>query len=667
MAPISRITLACLACRTKKTRCGGQKPGCDNCAKAGIDCSYNARSDQRKPYSKAFVSTLQARINSLEKELERHVAKDRQTSRAPELANSRDRHTPEPLAAARPLNEGELVGQLANRGGNLLRHADTSTSELQGTFRFYGASSSRNFQVAHRTRPFDFARLARQTRLSLRSAGFAPDLERCEMALGWYEAYFANVNPVLMVLEQDIFYEHLERGDAASLLSSSLLNAVAAVGAFASGNRAGCETHLDRARLAMDVESATPQLTSIQALILMGYCEAACGRESRGWLFYGMATRIALELGVARDSHEYVEMGWMTVQDMRARHRTLWALFILDKLLSLFYGRPASLDAAVISATAPSPKHRAQGSLSIPCPRPDDCARCTQWDDYTVCMYELTNYSVEIYERLYANPVLKADASSRWTGWASDLNLRLAQWSADLPRPLKCTFTRGQVPSPSTISLHLLYHSLIILLNRPFLPLGAHMPEAAFSAKSCHLASRSIARLAFEMQSHHRLELAHNYIVYAVHTAITIALLNSKSSTGTVQREARNDLKSLVRSLDVLSYVHLNAANIYRLITDLVRRSFVDEREWVDTVCERESDVTTPHPRRRSTAVHLPPSHTPAHHSAFPMDIGAVLQDEQPFSDADLSQFALVDWDSYAALGFGDNVIGGIDIQPWLK
>jgi hypothetical protein len=662
---------------------------CDNCTRAGTDCSYNARSDQRKPYSKAFVSTLQARINSLEKEL------GRQTSSEPERKKAFN-NTPEPSASSQPLYEGELVGQLAKRGGNLLRHADTSESQQEGTLRFYGASSNRNFQVAHRPKSFDFSRLAHQSRQRLISFGLVPNLERDESASKWYSIYFERANPILMVLERDIFDQSRALGDAATHLSSFLLNAVCAVGAFTYGDKTSCELFLERARLVMDVESATPQITTIQALILTGYCEAARGRESRGWLYIGMASRVALELGVARDSHEYVEAGWMTTQDMQSRHRTLWSLFIVDKFLSLYYGRPASLDASVISVTSPSAKNPAQGALSIPCPRPASCPTCHHYDDFTVCMFELTNYSVEIYQRLYVNPILKGDASARWTGWASDLNLRLAQWSADLPRPLKCTFTRGQVPEPSTIFLHLAYQSLIILLNRPFLPLGVHMSEAAFSAKSCHLASRSIARLMVELELHYKMESAHNYTVYIVHTAITIALLNSRSSTGTVQREARNDLKSLVKSLLSLSKVHLNAANVYSLITALIRRTFQEEREWVDSVCESSGmrpleyakgsaapalpaaapPSSSAVPSRKHGMASVPIVNIPAsqqqqqhhhHASTFPMDIGAILQDEQTFSDADLSQFALVDWDSDATFSFGDNVIGGIDIQPWLK
>jgi hypothetical protein len=668
MPPISRISLACELCRNRKTRCGGQQPVCDNCEKAGAECSYNARSDSRKPYSKAFVSTLQARINSLEKELARYTNADSAPERlgATLGEDTRKGHTPEPSTRAKPLNETELVGQLAKRGGNLLRHADTNLSDQEGTLRFYGASSSRNFAIAHQSKPFDFARLVHQSRHHLSSLGYADRSERSETAMTFYKAYFTHINPIVMLLEEDIFYENLSLGDSAAHTSLLLLNAICACGAFASRDKSSCEAYSERSRLLIDVEIATPQLTTIQALILTGYCEAACGRESRGWAYIGMASRLSLELGLPRDSHEYVEMKWMTSQDMRARHRTLWSLYILDQLLSLYYGRPASLDARIISVPAPSPNKPANGSLSLPCPRPQSCLSCHRFDDLTMSTYEITNYAVEIYHRLYANPILKADASSRWTGWASDLNLRLAQWCADLPRPLKCTFTRGQVPKQSTITLHLIYHSLIILLNRPFLPLGVQMSEAAFSAKSCHLASRAITRLMIDMEAHHNLESAHNYTVYILHTAITIALLNSKSSTGTVQREARNDLRSLVASLHRLSRIHLNAVNVHRLIVRLIRRTFAGEMEWVDGICGVNSEGgqinAQPSPQHQ-----LIPSLASSNIMSFPMDINAILQQDQTFSNAELSQFAFVDWDSFGGFGGSDNIIGGIDIQPWLK
>lgn len=760
-APISRVSLACLACRSKKTRCGGQKPVCDNCARASLECSYDPRTDQRKPYSKAYVSTLQARINSLEKELERNAREQRRPPQSRASKSLRSTANPEEAAAghaedgevpasgssrgmlraadsalsataaAAPLfssssssssspapastsalHDTELVGQLARRGGNLLRHRDAGAA-AEGTFRFYGASSGRNFQLAHCHKPFRFSRIARASRRRLSALGLPLDLETAQPAQELYADYFERANPILMLLDEATFRRHLALDtEQATHASCFLLNAVCAVGAFVGPRRAEqqdemiaetqrmqlCETHLERARALIDVEDEFPQLTTIQGLVLLGYCEAARGRESRGWLYTGMAARIALELGIPRDSHEYVEAGWMTIEDLVARHRTLFALYTLENLLSLFHGRPPCLDASVISATAPSFRNLPPKALSTPCPvarnRGAACHSCRGFDadGYYASMFELTNYSVEIFDRLYVNPILKGgDASARWTGWASDLNLRLAQWNADLPRALKCSLTRGQIPAPRAMFLQLVYHALVILLNRPFLALGANMLEAAFSAKACHVASRAIAVLAAELDARHGPRLAHNYVVFVVHTAITVSLLNAKSSTGTVRREARNDLHSLVATLRSLSLVHLNAVSVLRLVTALVRRTFSEETAFAESVCDATLTSNKRDSRRQSRATSnghgsvesagegqmMPLSGSSAagqgHYSGhgataapIPTHNGAVLQGDLSFSDADLSHFAFVDWDSHEALGFGDNIIAGIDIQPWL-
>jgi hypothetical protein len=86
----------------------------------------------------------------------------------------------------------------------------------------------------------------------------------------------------------------------------------------------------------------SPNLTTLQALILLGHREIGYGKTSKGWLFSGMAFRLAHEMGLHLDP-----TNWKSSDDSRVEReilrRTYWAAFMADKQLSLYFGRPPAL------------------------------------------------------------------------------------------------------------------------------------------------------------------------------------------------------------------------------------------------------------------------------------------------------------------------------------
>ena len=86
----------------------------------------------------------------------------------------------------------------------------------------------------------------------------------------------------------------------------------------------------------------SPNLTTLQALLLMGHREIGQGRTSKGWLMSGMAFRLAHEMGLHLDPNN-----WNESEDSRVEReilrRTYWAAFVADKQLSLYFGRPPAL------------------------------------------------------------------------------------------------------------------------------------------------------------------------------------------------------------------------------------------------------------------------------------------------------------------------------------
>ncbi|KAL1920060.1 uncharacterized protein VTP21DRAFT_1206 [Calcarisporiella thermophila] len=64
-----RLSLACEACRKKKTKCDGARPQCGNCVNANMKCVYNPSKKKRGP-NKDYVDQLEKRLVRMEKLLQ---------------------------------------------------------------------------------------------------------------------------------------------------------------------------------------------------------------------------------------------------------------------------------------------------------------------------------------------------------------------------------------------------------------------------------------------------------------------------------------------------------------------------------------------------------------------------------------------------------------------
>ncbi|KAJ2979058.1 hypothetical protein NQ176_g3475 [Zarea fungicola] len=68
-----RISLACTACRTRKSRCDGRRPTCATCEKLGFDCQFDAPdSSTNIIVQKEYVADLENRLRKVELLLQRH-------------------------------------------------------------------------------------------------------------------------------------------------------------------------------------------------------------------------------------------------------------------------------------------------------------------------------------------------------------------------------------------------------------------------------------------------------------------------------------------------------------------------------------------------------------------------------------------------------------------
>ncbi|KAI4622321.1 hypothetical protein J4E83_005063 [Alternaria metachromatica] len=86
------------------------------------------------------------------------------------------------------------------------------------------------------------------------------------------------------------------------------------------------------------------EITTIQALLVMTNSLFALGDErSAAWLYAGLAFRMIVDLGLHVDKPEFAGYRKLSDEDHEIRRRVFWAAFVVDKIQSLYQGRPVSM------------------------------------------------------------------------------------------------------------------------------------------------------------------------------------------------------------------------------------------------------------------------------------------------------------------------------------
>ena len=74
------------------------------------------------------------------------------------------------------------------------------------------------------------------------------------------------------------------------------------------------------------------RLTTVQALLLLSYREVGCGAMAQSWIYLGMATRMAQDLGLFRDVDKwFLPVNAFGYEEKQTRKRVWWACIVMDK------------------------------------------------------------------------------------------------------------------------------------------------------------------------------------------------------------------------------------------------------------------------------------------------------------------------------------------------
>ncbi|KAK8216568.1 putative fungal-specific transcription factor [Phyllosticta capitalensis] len=375
-------------------------------------------------------------------------------------------------------SEDELIKQISTRMGSLQLAPD-------GHLRYYGATSNIlcDFPDTDHT----------QTRRSVRRDGrdvleaanldktVDPSIEEHLISL-----YFAWQEPFFHVVDEKMYHIgkeewRIEKRDVA-YYSEVLTNAMCAAGAafdaryhpnFVTWPKSLSDYFADRAKALLELEMDSPCIATVQALVILGSHEMACKRDARGWLYSGMAMRLAFDLGLHLDMSSYVRQGKISATEAEIRRVTFWGAYIVDHLSGFYYGRPVRINNGDISVAKPtSDPTSAMMSAWVPyglhSPMASDPSLMFQ-----VPLELVSRATVELCEIMepLGHVLYGVSNISR-----QDLHLlsykvtgQIFEWKANLQPLLQVDYQDTNTAYlPQVLLLHMLYHQFIIYIHRPY-------------------------------------------------------------------------------------------------------------------------------------------------------------------------------------------------------
>ncbi|KAF5004621.1 hypothetical protein FDECE_8896 [Fusarium decemcellulare] len=482
-------------------------------------------------------------------------------------------------------SEDELVEQLSDRIGTLRIRPG-------GHIRFFGSTSNFNLlelpgpdgvmNVHHRTVQNDGMKYLELLGVEKE---VPPDIEEHLTGL-----YFAWQDPSSHVIEKGLFEAariQWHNGQDTPYYCKSLSNAICAVGAafdaryhpaFVTFPRSLAEFFADRAKALLEIELDSPaSVATIQTLIILSAHENGNGRDARGWLYSGMAMRLAFLLGLHQDLSHYVSKGLLPQAEVDLRKVVFWSACVVDHAWSFHIGQPFRF--ALKDATVTKPLLNGD--------------RCEQWTPYLkptsspAPVTDLTSlvcrYQASLFEAMGPlSTTVYGDMSIPKTT-LQQLNAQtvagLLKWKEDLPLELQVINDDHNASYlPHVLLLHMQYHQAIIYAHRPYMsksylqPQPPRGPGAGHARQMCMDSARSIAQLLGAYEARYSLRRMNIHGVGITLSAALLLLFETVcQQPSQEQEEVVRNLGTCFRALDELGSTWESAKRAREFIVRLQR------------------------------------------------------------------------------------------------
>ncbi|SCN99532.1 GAL4-Transcription factor [Fusarium fujikuroi] len=447
---------ACDYCRSKKLRCSKERPICMSCARSGRPCRYSERT-QRTPLTRDYLTKVERRLANLERLFHQLLPdvdiNEALVSRGVEapvdasqlntaLSPSSNPTSPEaPVQASGAISDAvpaesdgfdwqedvdELTDGMASlsvepRGAGYLGPT-AGVFFLRSLLLWTGHSRPFIGNSPEVLRPYAGVESSSQLSNAVTSRQVIEQLVN-----GYFEVYHRSYPFVHEPTFRAQLHEVIQRPKPRSW--QMLLYTIMALGAWCLDNN---NTELDDElyHLALsfgDAESlfASADLTFVQALILFSNLSQKRNKPNTGSNFLGLATRMALSLGLHRELPEWN----ISLLQREMRRRVWWGLYMFDSGASTTFGRPILLPGEEAMDVRPVLNIDDEDLTSGTKVSPEEVNRPTLYSGmkYQSDLHVKSNY---ISNRLLSSSCVAPDD-------ALSMDATLDKWSSTLPEYLR--------------------------------------------------------------------------------------------------------------------------------------------------------------------------------------------------------------------------------------
>ncbi|KAF9584619.1 hypothetical protein BGW38_005828 [Lunasporangiospora selenospora] len=387
--------------------------------------------------------------------------------------------------------------------------------------------------------------------LQMTSERELPSKDDMETLLGLFFRYMYPFAP--MFIRKTFMEQHrTTRPDLSQIL---ILNAIFCNACWYSDDpvvKQDSTKYFNRAKIILDETYHVSRISTIQALLLMSHHQYAMGNYSGGWLYTGMATRIATDIGLHRQDIQVDEP-----EQSEIRKRVWWALYMSDRVGGGILGRPLTLRDKDHNVQMPDYDwiQHVVGEDEVEYPfEPERIISCRLL------------WSVKLFQQmgsvLDAMHCIEAETNGTFLAEISrtqlpQLHNSLTSWFLSLPNELMYTpYTMSpnsnHPPSPPTALMHMFYYTCLTMLHRPYLrPVNSSAIDPNFLISSrniCTAAATNVCHIADSLMLHGQLRDTCYYGMACLLAAGTVHVHNAIAPTPSNRETTRAGLSKTVKA-----------------------------------------------------------------------------------------------------------------------
>ncbi|KAI7854650.1 fungal-specific transcription factor domain-containing protein [Circinella umbellata] len=598
----TRITRACDTCRRKKIKCDVDAVfPCTTCRQYDWECTFNDTAKKRGP-PKGYIESLETRLKKMEKLLEQMQSGGEEGSSGKKRKRSSDegdsvstgtsdnQSQQESLspAPANTLATTTIPACSSNSTVNNNNINNSKNSEVDGAdrvMRYHGSSSGyylmrnvipsahgHNTSIIAASQPLDedgersqitengptgFKKvdvfdddivLVRDSDDTTReTTEHSEEVVPRKVIETLVHCYFDMPNTTLPILNKEEYldaFEERKTPPPPTLLTYAicsyacfLINSDNPVFKDAGMNSEQVfHTLVERAAQLIRRDYLIPRISTIKALVILCSLPTYSTSSYRNWILAGMAVRMAQDVGL----HRTVKTDQLSKQNVEARKRLWYSVYVTDRWCCAVMGRPLAISDSDCDVDLPDMKG-------------------VNGEDYDIFVnfVKLSSILGELLRRIYS-PKAKA-AGYRGTAMEQTMahfQRMLTEWFGQLPddcriseedlvaiknNPEKFAGTKKlDQGGPLTIC----YHSVTVLLNRPFILLenetsGEGETNYADASRRCMEAAKLVIDIARLVPSTSTSRFGWNFAVYSVFQATLIHVYNCTSNKRDVAKTSQ--------------------------------------------------------------------------------------------------------------------------------